>query len=181
MRVFVQQATNAQLRAWWCSGDWKKLAPALDGIARCGVGALCDSDDELDDCAQHTVVRCWRMLKVPDNPANYAVTIARNALKDFRKHHSSKRLHGVVNEVTLHELECSAPNPEDALLKKDRKTRLMAAVAGLPERKRDLFLMRMHKEYSYAEISRRTKAPEGRLKMQMHLICKMLAAQLLAA
>jgi RNA polymerase sigma-70 factor (ECF subfamily) len=88
----------------------------------------------------------------------YCFTVARNAIRQERRH--ARIVHTTRRDAT------SSPDPSVAgvavgsepadaqLVHNEEQARIAAAVAALPERMREVFLLRWYGGLSYAEIAR---------------------------
>lgn len=103
------------------------------------------------DIAQEAFVRLYRRGAEPEEPAAWLITVALNLLRNARSTASRRRrlLSWVRGEATLAD---PAESPDTALDSADTKGRVRAALARLPERDRQLLLLRAE-GYRYQELA----------------------------
>jgi RNA polymerase sigma factor (sigma-70 family) len=113
-----------------------------------------------DDIAQECFIRLYRRGSMPDSPAAWLVTVAHNLLRD--EHRRRTRRRGLLSRRSG-ELPSADPSPDtDAgALAAERIASARRALALLPERDRQLLLLR-HAGYAYREIAQILNlAPSG--------------------
>jgi RNA polymerase sigma factor (sigma-70 family) len=103
------------------------------------------------DIVQDTFVRLHRRGDVPDEPAAWLITVALNLLRN-RKSTEARRqrlLSSVRGEATLAD---AARGPDESMDAADARRRVRRVLAKLPERDRQLLLMRAE-GYRYHELA----------------------------
>ena len=107
-----------------------------------------------------------------ENPRAFLFRTARNLCADYYRNKNTQFQNEMMN---INEVECSAP-PEvcpDLLFDKDEKlSRLSSAVAELPVRCREVFILHKLEGYSHAEIAERFGI--SRNAVEKHIIKAML-------
>ena len=143
-----------------------------------------------EDLFQETFVRVVRTLgsfRPEASLSTWIFTIARNLCLDHLK---AKKRHREVSmdaaasdgsdrDVDFREaLRSPAAGPGTAAEGQEEGARLRAAMAELPEPKREALVLRIYSNLSYAEIARITDAPVGTVKFRVHDAIQELARKL---
>jgi RNA polymerase sigma-70 factor (ECF subfamily) len=116
--------------------------------------------DEAEDLAQEVFVKAAESagtLKDPNRVREWLLRIARNTCIDHGKKRRTRSvlLFRFASETTVESADKAAP-AEDV-----RVAALRKAVARLPRRLKDVFIMREYADLSYAEIGRSLNLKEG--------------------
>ena len=103
------------------------------------------------DLAQEAFVRLYHRERLPDDPRGWLAAVASNLFRDERRRSARrKRL------LTLHPDEApsgtAALSPDEAYGAADDRARVRAALDSLPERDRQMLLLRFE-GYSYREVA----------------------------
>lgn len=111
------------------------------------------------DLAQEAFVRLYRRGVMPSSPRAWLVSVARNLFRDERRR---ARRHLVLlgrgaPEATLGDLP---PTPDAQLVAEERRRAVRAALDRLPERDRELLLLR-HTGHSYRELAEALQVAES--------------------
>lgn len=143
-----------------------------------------------EDLFQETFVRVVRTLgsfRPEASLTTWIFTIARNLCLDHLK---AKKRHREVSmdagsadprdrDVDFREaLPSSGSEPGTLAEGHEDGARLRAALAELPEPKREALILRVYSNLSYAEIARITDAPVGTVKFRVHDAIQELARKL---
>lgn len=103
------------------------------------------------DIAQDTFVKLYQRRAMPSDVRAWLVSVASNALRD-----EERRIVRRLNLLRRRTLDLAsgdgASRPDDTLLEAERRSSVRSALASLPERDRQLLLLR-HEGYSYAELA----------------------------
>src|ERR1700704_706477 len=115
------------------------------------LGSRSGAPARAEDTAQESFARLYRRGSMPDSPAAWLVTVAHNLLRD--EHRRRTRRRGLLSRRSG-ELPSADPSPDtDAgALAAERIASARRALAVLPERDRQLLLLR-HEGYAYHEIA----------------------------
>ncbi|TBU86937.1 RNA polymerase sigma factor [Phytopseudomonas dryadis] len=112
---------------------------------------------EAQDLVQQVFLRLSQNpgLSEVDRPDAYIFQTASNALKDLQRRQEVRQRHGAVDggDLNLEEQARSDLSPERVLMGKQDLTRLVAALRGLPERTRDIFMLRYYEGLKHTEIA----------------------------
>ena len=145
-----------------------------------------------EDLFQETFVRVVRTLgtfRPEASLSTWIFTIARNLCLDHLK---AKKRHREVSmdaaasdgsdrDVDFREaLRSPAAEPGTTAEGQEESARLRAAMAELPEPKREALVLRVYSNLSYAEIARITDAPVGTVKFRVHDAIQELAKKMTA-
>jgi RNA polymerase sigma-70 factor (ECF subfamily) len=77
------------------------------------------------------------------------------------------------------DVRCAAPDPEEALLEGEAEERLQKALAALPLKYREIFLLRQAQELSYEEIAEITGLPMGTVEVRLYRARRLLLQALM--
>ncbi len=145
-----------------------------------------------EDLTQETIVRAItgiRRLRQGSSLKAWLYRIASNLAKDHFKRASSVR-ESPSDQVVAALDGCSgSPGaalaqgqrgtlPEEALEEKMEAARVRAALAALPDRHRDVLLLRYYEEMTIEEIAEITGAPAGTVKSRLHYAIRKLEGML---
>lgn len=129
--------------------DYLSLAETLYRIAF----YLLESEAEAEDAVQELYLKLWDTqdrLDEVQSPKAYSIQLLKNlCLNRLRK---ARRL---AFPASLPELE-TAPPQDDALDARRRLDHVLAGIKSLPDRQREVLLLRTLEGLSYPEIARRT-------------------------
>jgi len=103
------------------------------------------------DLAQDTFIRLFQRGDMPDNVRGWLVAVARNLYRDERRRTTRRRrlLDARAPDSTLGD---APPAPDEQLLSDERRLAVRQALAELPERDRELLLLR-HEGFSYHDLA----------------------------
>lgn len=109
-------------------------------------------DPELaGDLAQEAFIRLYQRGSLPDVPQAWLITVAMNLFRNAKSSRTRRR-----RLLTLSRGEAAhsdpPPSPEQAAVAADVRRQVRSAVDRLPERERDILLLRAE-GYSYREIA----------------------------
>ncbi len=102
---------------------------------------LSGDPDLASDLAQDSFVKLYRRGSLPDRPNAWLVTVALNLLRNTRAT-ASRRLRLLTVERALHVHADPPPSPDGAAVADDRRRQVRRALDRLPERDRQLLLLR---------------------------------------
>ena len=114
---------------------------------------ILESESEAEDAVQDLYLKLWKNRDALDgirNPKAYAMTLLRNLCLD-RVRRASRTVDGDVPE-TIGE----GSDPDTEIDQKERLEKVLAAVKSLPDRQREILILRTIDGLSYEQISART-------------------------
>jgi RNA polymerase sigma factor (sigma-70 family) len=117
------------------------------------ISRLVHSHSTAEDLVQDTFVRLWErrsQLPPPSMLGGYVVRTGRNLAIDFKRR---ERIAPFINGIeTLEFMADTAPTPENRAIAAQSLERLSAAIAALPPRAREVFVMARIEGMTYVEI-----------------------------
>jgi RNA polymerase sigma-70 factor, ECF subfamily len=135
----------------FCEAEWARLVGALSLYT-----GDADLAEELAQEAVARVCRDWRKVRKLDAPGAWLHRVARNlAHSHFRRTRTGDRAHARAADPD------TAPSDDDAVV-------LRAVVALLPERERDVIVLRFYLGLSVRETAQELDVPEGTVKTLTH-------------
>jgi RNA polymerase sigma-70 factor (ECF subfamily) len=120
---------------------------------------MVDSREDAEDITQNVFLRAFHELKSLQDPARcepWLYRIARNEVYQvFRKRHGEPGRHERAHddEQIQIELPDRRPTPQDAVLHDELGSRIRLVLRSLPPKLREVFVLAVIHEKSYAEIS----------------------------
>lgn len=122
----------------------------------------CVAAPDVEDIVQECYCRLAGISDISHitTPRAYLFTMARNLLQRQRERARVVRIEALDDAIDDH-LECDRPSPERAVCARQELTRVQAAMDGLSERARRIFLMRRVEGLSQKEIASRLNVSES--------------------
>lgn len=163
-------------------GLLEKYGDSIFNLAR----RLTGSAEDAEDLAQETFLRAYTRLgdfRVGARFHPWLYTIALNLCRNHLRRRAvlrwvplgSGRGEGPQGPV---DRPASSPDPEQALLEQEAEGRLRKAVAALPLKYREVFLLRQAQGLTYDEIVEATGLPLGTVEVRLHRARRRLLAAL---
>ncbi|RPI23741.1 MAG: RNA polymerase sigma factor [Acidobacteria bacterium] len=121
---------------------------------------------EAEDMTQETYLRALAklgQLREPLSSKAWLCRIARNTCVDFLRRQRWQNFFSLVPETSDR-----PPNPEELLELKEQVLVVKRAVAALPSRLRDVFVLRTYGELSYEEVGRVLGVRLGTVMSRLH-------------
>jgi len=144
------------------------------------VTSIVDSRDTAEDIAQETFLRLWERRsdwRPLGSPAALIFKIARNlAFNQQRWREIRTRAQGTL--LHLERTNRRKPTPLDTLEASEMQVALKRAIAALPPRRREVFLLGYLQDFSYREIAQLIGISTNTVANQMTLALKQLRGQL---
>ncbi len=124
-----------------------------------------------EDLTQETFVRAYRGLKSLRGEARLSTWIfgiARNVAREATRAKYSGRAAVRIDEAQWHEIRDDRAMPDRSVMDLELQDKMQQAVAGLPERQRAVFLLRVVNHMRYEEIAAVVGGSVTGLKTDMH-------------
>jgi len=145
-----------------------------------GVLALClryaGDRDEAEDLAQQAFVRAWQSLPQYRGEGSVRGWLYRIAI-NLAKNRLRNRGRWAALEQAEERLTAEAEGPQ-RLLRAERRGALLQAIAGLPERQRQVVELRALRELSFREVAQVLGGTENAAKVNYHYALKHLRGAL---
>ncbi len=132
---------------------------------------MCGDRFSAEDLFQETLIKVWHGIGKYDERQKFSswlFSIAHNCAIDFLR----KRKLAMNTFEELNEDTAVAKDLHDTVVTKELKEKLDKAVSKLPEKQREVFLMRQFGEFSFKEIAKMTNEPLNTVLSHMHYAIK---------
>jgi len=119
-----------------------------------------------EDVTQECFIELVRRIESIDRrrgAKGWLYRVARNRMVDILRHRGHESLRGREYFV---DAPGSDGGPEAGLVSRDRKARVLQALKTLPERERDVIMLRFYGELTFKEIARAVRRPLGTVLWQ---------------
>lgn len=136
-----------------------------------------NNHEDTDDVLQMTLVKAWRYLdsfRGDSTLYTWLFRIAYNECHTFLKRKSRNQLYGLPETYDTPDNTSAGPDAEAI------QQKLLAAIETLPEKQKEVFMLRYYEEMPYEEMSRLLGTSEGALKASYHHAVKKIEAFLTA-
>ncbi|HJD23544.1 MAG TPA: sigma-70 family RNA polymerase sigma factor [Firmicutes bacterium] len=153
------------------------------GYCRAIAYAILDSREDAEECVNTSLLRAWEAIP-PARPAQlstYLGRITRNLALNRRRQAGTQRRGGGQVPLALNELEDCLPDRRGTEAMAEQRVlaeALNGFLAGLPLKKRRLFVRRYWYLQPLAKLAEAEGIPESRLKSQLFRLRKQLKAYL---
>lgn len=125
--------------------------------------------DDVEDVAQEAFVEIWRALPRFRQQAQLPTWIHRVAVNVCLEHRRRKR---GSEDVSLEDIpqafEQSEENTHDQVVSNDLKARVGRCIGQLPEIYREVIVLHELQGFTYGEVARMLKIPEGTVKSRLN-------------
>jgi RNA polymerase sigma-70 factor (ECF subfamily) len=131
--------------------------------------------EDTDDVLQLVLIKAWRYLDTFRGDSGlytWLFRIAYNECHTFLKQRQRKQLHSLPNNYDAPDTNNGGPDAEQI------QQKLLAAIDTLPDKQKEVFLLRYYEEMPYEEMSRLLGTSEGALKASYHHAVKKIEAYL---
>jgi RNA polymerase sigma-70 factor (ECF subfamily) len=180
------QASDRELMARLAGGDREALTPLMERhyrrVYRIALAYLRDADDALD-AVQETFVKAFEHAARWNPAAEVAPWLMRIAVNHsidrYRRTRRRRRTEEPL-EPADREAQVAAPDPspERRVHGRELSERIASALQALPERQRDVFVLRHYDEMSLEEIARCLGLSLGTVKSSLHRAIRRLRVEL---
>jgi RNA polymerase sigma-70 factor (ECF subfamily) len=129
---------------------------------------------EAEDAAQEVFVRAWNQLHTFHQDRRFSTW-----LLSIASHHAIDMLRrrkpqAPLDDVALF-IESDEPSPDELALRGEQREMVQRLLNRLPEKYRNVTVLRYYNDLSYDEIARTTGLTESAVKTQLHRARRMLA------
>lgn len=150
---------------------------------RCVAFHILENDDDTDECLNDTYLRAWNTIppKRPTLLSALLAKITRNLALDRRKYNQADKRGGGQVPLVLEELSQCVPggtNAEEILESKELTALLNRFLSSLPQRTREVFMLRYWYLCSVHQIAENLGLGESSVKMTLLRTRKQLKALL---
>jgi len=121
-----------------------------------------------EDLFQETLIKVWKGFNSYNEQnkfSSWLFSIAHNVAVDSRRKESVKNAEHSFEDAQTY---TSDNNPLNTLVKKETNELVVAAINKLPEKQKQVFLLRQHSEMTFKEISKATNQPLNTVLGHMH-------------
>ncbi len=135
--------------------------------------------EDVNDVMQEILIKTWKNLNKfngDDKFASWLFTIAHNTCIDYLRSHKNNLIDSIDNFDDY--AECSLPS--DILIKKELVEIINKIVENLPEKQKNVFLLRNDAELSFKEIAEITNEPLNTVLSHMNYALKKIKKELVA-
>ncbi len=122
--------------------------------------------EDADEAAQLTFVKAWRALGRFRGDSSIRTWLVRIALNVSRSMWSARREQ--VGLEDLQELPDAGEGSDGRLGRRQDRRRIRQAVTRLPPRQREVVLLKVFSEMTYAEVAEVLQLSEGTVKAHLH-------------
>jgi len=133
--------------------------------------------DDANDLVQETFIRIFKSIKNFKEQSSFSTWVYRittNVCLDELRKRKNKNFVSIDEDIKLddsdvkRQIESDAPTPEETLERKEIKKIVGDAIGELSEEHRLVVVLRDIQGFSYEEIARITKCPEGTVKSRIN-------------
>ncbi|RJP70834.1 MAG: sigma-70 family RNA polymerase sigma factor [Ignavibacteriales bacterium] len=129
---------------------------------------LCGNKDYAEDMLQETLLKVWQNLKKYNEQnkfSSWLFSIAHNVAVDTLR--KRKVRNNIIYMDEIHEPDNNL-NPFTILIAKESGAKISNAINKLPEKQKQVFLLRQHGEMTFKEIAELLKEPINTVLGHMH-------------
>jgi len=156
---------------------FRRHADGLAGAVRGVLGPTADVQEVL----QEAFLRAWRALAAgqrPGEPVGWVFVLTLNLARDLRRKASRRGSPIALDEVDEMVQAKSDVEPARRLEGREALAAARAAIHALPEREKEVFLLRTSGELSFAAVAQSLEIPVGTAKTRMRAALASLRARL---
>lgn len=167
--------TDAELISAWRKGDEAAATELVRRHARAVARFLgaAGGGEDVEDLVQEAFFRAFRKMDGYRGTASFrtwVMTIGSNVLKDKRRREARRP----VLRLDDRDIEDAGANPHAQTVVRDMETRLQREIELLPDKQRDVFLLRCQQGADYREIADALGTTVGAARVHYHQAVKRL-------
>jgi RNA polymerase sigma-70 factor (ECF subfamily) len=121
-----------------------------------------------EDLFQETLIKVWKGIKSYNDQnkfSSWLFSIAHNTAVDFLRSASARNRTSPIEDTNEYS---GNNNPYESLVEKETYEMVMSAVNKLPEKQRNVFLLRQHGGLTFKEIAKTMDQPLNTVLGHMH-------------
>ena len=125
--------------------------------------------EDAREAVQEAFVKCWRKREQIDEIANleaWIFSVVLNTAKDLRRRRRVRRTDALPEEDRM---GSTGPglDPAHVAERREALARVRGAIRGLPEKEREVFLLRQNGDLTFQAVAKVLNAPVGTVKTRM--------------
>lgn len=124
-----------------------------------------------EELTQEVFLKVYRNLNNFDKNKSFSVwlfTIARNTTIDYFKIANNRHTYELNEELDSSRINNPSQNPVDIIEKKEKREKIDTIIDSLPDKYKELILLKYFEELSYCEISKRLNVPVNKVKWRLY-------------
>ncbi|WP_432405400.1 RNA polymerase sigma factor [Wukongibacter sp. M2B1] len=124
-----------------------------------------------EELTQEVFLKIYRNLNKFDKNLSFSVwlfTIARNTTIDYLKSSKSQYTYELNEDLDSNRMNNTLQNPLDIIEKKENGEILYRIINSLPNKYKELIVLKYFEELSYCEISKRLDMPVNKVKWRLY-------------
>jgi RNA polymerase sigma-70 factor (ECF subfamily) len=171
----MTEPSDRELMVRLAAGDRDALAPLMERhharLYRIALGYLRHPDDALD-AVQETFVKAFVHAGRWDRASEVVPWLTRiavnQAIDGYRRGRRRRLSEEPLDQTPSQGVAVDDPSPERRLMGREISERVGAALRGLPERQRAVFVLRHYEELTLEEIAQALDLSLGTVKSSLH-------------
>lgn len=148
---------------------------------------MINNEDDAEDLTQEAFAKAFSQLDKFDSKYAFSTWLFRIATNHCIDHIRKRKIQTVSLDIPYHneegedvafDVRDSQLNPDDLMLRKQRKEYIIVAVEKLPTKLKRMVTLRYYRELSYEEVAEEMGMPVGTIKAQLFKAREMLLDEL---
>jgi RNA polymerase sigma factor (sigma-70 family) len=148
---------------------------------------MVNNDEDADDLTQEAFAKAFAQLEKFDSKYAFSTWLFRIATNNCIDHIRKKKITTVSLDIPYHNEEGEDVafdvrdpqlNPDEMMLRKQRKEYIIVAVEKLPTKLKRMVTLRYYRELSYEEVAEEMGMPVGTIKAQLFKARELLMQEL---